>query len=103
MKVIGYSQRHKEWLPVEIEVSFVPGLPQIHLIGQADPILKESLLKIKSVLRLLEVDMPKGRQIIVGLRGGDFRKKSLDLELPVLVAILAALAWLANGVGVACF
>ncbi len=91
MKVIGYSQRHKEWLPVEIEVSFVPGLPQIHLIGQADPILKESLLKMKSVLRLLEVDMPKGRQIIVGLRGGDFRKKSLDLELPVLVAILAAL------------
>lgn len=91
MKVIGYSQRHKEWLPVEIEVSFVPGLPQIHLIGQPDSILKESLIKIKSVLRLLEVGMPKGRQIIVNLRGGDFKKKSLDLELPILVAILRGL------------
>lgn len=91
MNVIGYSQRHKEWLPVEIEVSFVPGLPQIHLIGQADSILKESLIKIKSVLRLLEIDMPKGRQIIVNLRAGDFKKKSLDLELPILVAILTEL------------
>lgn len=91
MKVIGYSQRHKEWLPVEVEVSFVPGLPQIHLIGQPDSILKESLIKLKSVLRLLDVDMPKGRQIIVNLRGGDFKKKSLDLELPILVAILYGL------------
>lgn len=91
MKVIGYSQRHKEWLPVEVEVSFVPGLPQIHLIGQADTILKESLIKIKSLLRMLEVDLPKGRQIIVNLRAGDFKKKSLDLELSILVAILAEL------------
>lgn len=91
MKVIGYSQRQKEWLPVEIEVSFVPGLPQIHLIGQADKVLKESLIKIKSVLRWLEVDLPKSRQIVVNLRAGDFKKKSLDLELPILVAILTEL------------
>ncbi len=88
MKVIGFCQRHKEWLPVEIEVSFVPGLPQIHLIGQADAILKESLLKIKSILKMLEIELPKARQIIVNLRGGDFKKKSLDLELPILLAIL---------------
>tara|TARA_B110001454_G_scaffold122548_1_gene114390 strand:- start:5278 stop:6771 length:1494 start_codon:yes stop_codon:yes gene_type:complete len=91
MRVIGYSQRQKEWLPVEIEVSFVPGLPQIHLIGQADAVLKESLIKIKSVLRLLEIDLPKSRQIVVNLRGGDFKKKSLDLELPILIAILTEL------------
>ncbi len=91
MRVIGYSQRQKEWLPVEIEVSFVPGLPQIHLIGQADAILKESLIKIKSVLRFLEVDLPKSRQIIVNLRSAAFKKKSLDLELPILIAILTEL------------
>lgn len=88
MKIIGFCQRHKEWVPVEIEVSLISGLPQIHLIGQADLILKESLLKIKSILKNLEIELPKARQIIVNLRGGDFKKKSLDLELPILLAIL---------------
>ncbi|MBL7542823.1 MAG: ATP-binding protein [Bdellovibrionaceae bacterium] len=91
MKVIGFCPHHKEWLPVEVEVSFIPGLPQIHLIGQADRNLKESLIKIKSILRSLEVDVPKSKQLVVNLRGGDFRKKSLGLELPIVLAILVAL------------
>lgn len=91
MTVIGFCQRHKEWLPIEVEVSFISGLPQIHLIGQADSILKESLLKIKTILKNLEIELPKSRQIIVNLRGGDFKKKSLSLELPILLAILIEL------------
>lgn len=91
MKVIGFSQRLKEWIPTEIEVSLIPGLPQIHLIGQADLILKESLLKIKSVIKSLGIELPKSKQIIVNLRGGDFRKKSLDLELAMVIAILLEL------------
>lgn len=97
MKIIGFCQRLKESIPVEIEVSFIPGLPQIHLIGQADPVLKESLIKIKSIIRSLDIELPKGKQIIVNLRGGDFRKKSLDLELPIVLAILVELSVIAFG------
>lgn len=88
MKIIGLCQRLKESVEVEIEVSFIPGLPQIHLIGQADMVLKESLLKIKSVIKSLDIELPKSKQIIVNLRAGDFKKKSLDLELPIIIAIL---------------
>lgn len=97
MKIIGFCKRLKDLIPVEIEVSFVPGLPQIHLIGQADPILKESLIKIKSVIKSLEIELPKSRQIIVNLRSGDFKKKSLELEVPIVLAILNGLKVISFG------
>lgn len=88
MKIFSFCEHHRDWVPVEIEVSFIPGLPQIHLLGMPDSALKESLIKIKSALRFQGFELPKSKQIIVNIRGGDFKKKSQGLDLAIAVAII---------------
>lgn len=88
MKILSFCERYREWVPVEIEVSLIPGLPQIHLLGLPDQAVKESLIKIKSAIRFQGFDLPKAKQIIVNIRGGDFKKKSPGLDLAIAIGIL---------------
>lgn len=88
MKILSFCEHRHQWVEVEIEVSLIPGLPQMHLLGLPDQRVKESLLKIKSALRLQGFNLPKAKQIIVNLRGGDFKKNSRGLDLAIAVSIL---------------
>ncbi|MCB0371109.1 MAG: competence protein ComM, partial [Bdellovibrionales bacterium] len=84
MKIFSFCEHLRQWIPVEIEVSLIPGLPQIHILGLPDSSLKESVLKIKSALKVQGFKLPKGQQVIVNIRGGDFKKKSLGLDLAIV-------------------
>lgn len=88
MKIFGFCQHFNSWVQVEIEVSLVPGLPLIHILGLPDQAVKESSIKIKSALRSQNFEFPKARQIIINIRGGDFKKKSPGLDLPIALGIL---------------
>lgn len=88
MKILSFCEYRHHWVEIEVEVSLIPGLPQMHLLGLADQRAKESLLKIKSALRFQGYSLPKAKQIIVNLRGGDFKKSSRGLDLAIAVAIL---------------
>ncbi|MBX3040970.1 MAG: ATP-binding protein [Bdellovibrionaceae bacterium] len=82
--------RHQDRLvPAEVEVLLLPGLPQIHVLGLPDQVIKESLHRVKSALRSQGFEWPKARQILVNVRPVDRRKSSRGLEL----AIAAALIW----------
>lgn len=88
MKILSFCEYRHNWVEVEIEVSLIPGLPQMHLLGLPDPRVKESLLKIKSALKIQGFELPKSKQILVNIRGGDFKKTSRGLDLAIAVAIL---------------
>lgn len=90
MKIYSFCEYHRDWIRVEIEVSLIPGLPQIHLLGLPDQVIKESMIKIKSALRFQGYTLPKAKQIIVNIRGGDFKKKSSGVELAIVIGILHA-------------
>ena len=74
--------------PVEVEVSLIPGLPQISFLGLPDAAIRESVLRVKSALRHQGFQTPRAHQTLVHLRPSHLRKTSRGLDLAVAAAIL---------------
>ncbi len=89
MKVISFMRQGFELVPVEVEVSLSPGLPQIAVMGLPDTIIRESTARIRSALRQQGFELPAAKQILVHLRPTHLKKSSRGLDL----AIAAALLW----------
>lgn len=75
-------------VPVEVEIGFLPGLPQIHFLGLPDQIIKESVFRLRSAFQACGYEWPKTHQIVVNIRPVHFRKTSRGLELAVALGIL---------------
>ena len=74
--------------PVRVEVVLTPGLSQIHILGMADAVIKESSRRILSALRHQGFRIPPGKQVLVNLHPNYVRKKSQGLDLAIAVGIL---------------
>ena len=88
MRALSYMRVQGELVPIEIEVSLVPGLPQIIFLGLPDAAIKESVLRVKSALRHQGYKTPRAHQVLVHLRPSHLRKTSRGLDLAVAAAIL---------------
>lgn len=89
MKVTSLIRHHSTLMPVEVELTLAPGLPQFQFIGLPDTALKESALRIRSAIREQGFRLPRAQQILVHLKPTHLKKTSLGLDL----AIAAALLW----------
>jgi len=85
---MSLNQSQNRWSLIHVEVSFIPGIPQVHFLGQADSVLKESVFRIKSAFRNCGLEFPKAQQIIVNLTPKHVKKISPGIELAVALAIL---------------
>ncbi|MCB9024722.1 MAG: ATP-binding protein [Bdellovibrionaceae bacterium] len=90
MKVKSFIKHGIEWCPVEIEISFLPGLPQFQFLGLPDTALRESQWRIKSAIKQQGFQWPRGKQIIVNMRPQHIRKSSQGLEFAITCAFLWA-------------
>jgi len=72
----------------EVEVRLLPGIPQLHVVGQPDSQIREVGIKLKSALRTLGLKWPQGHQIVVNLRPSHFRKTGSGVELAIALAFL---------------
>lgn len=72
----------------EIEIEFIPGIPQIHFLGLPDRIIKESFYRIKSALKSSGYKFPLTSQMIVNIKPSHLRKSSRGLEFAVALGIL---------------
>jgi magnesium chelatase family protein len=88
MKVLSLMRQGFELVPIEVEVSLTPGLPQILFLGLPDAMIRESVLRIKSALRFEGFEFPQARQVLVHLRPNHLKKSSRGLDLAVAMAIL---------------
>lgn len=88
MKIQSLIRENDRLVPVDVELSFVPGLPQIQFLGLPDQAIKESIHRIKSAIRLQGFEFPKAQQILVNLRPAHLKKSSRGLELAVALGIL---------------
>lgn len=88
MKIQSLIRNNDRLVPVEVELSFVPGLPQIQFLGLPDQAIKESIHRIKSAIRNQGYEFPKAQQILVNLRPSHLKKTSRGLELAVALGIL---------------
>lgn len=90
MRIKSFIKYGVEWCPVEIELSFLPGLPHFQFLGLPDTALRESQWRIKSAIRHQGYEWPKGKQIVVNMRPPHIRKTSQGLELAITCAFLWA-------------
>ncbi|KYG63180.1 competence protein ComM [Bdellovibrio bacteriovorus] len=88
MKIQSLIRDQDRLVPVEVELSFIPGLPQIQFLGLPDQAIRESIHRIKSAIRAQGFDFPKAQQILVNLRPAHLKKNSRGLELAVALGVL---------------
>lgn len=90
MKLKSLVRENNSLVPVEVEVTLLPGLPTIQFLGLPDQIIKESIHRIKSAIRQQGFDFPKAHQVFVNIRPNHLKKSSRGLELAVASGILWA-------------
>lgn len=88
MKVYSLAKDQDLFRKVEVEVLLSPGLPQMHFIGLADQVIKESVHRIKSAIRKQGFEYPLTQQILVNIRPNNLKKHSCGIELAIAAAIL---------------
>lgn len=89
MKIKSIVQSSQERLEIiEIEMSLIPGLPILQLVGMPDQHLKESTHRIKCAIKAAGYEWPEARQIVVNLRPSNIRKQSQGLDLAIALCYL---------------
>lgn len=75
---------------VEIQVSLSPGVPAFTIVGLPDKAVSEARERVKSAMNALSVALPS-RKVTVNLSPADLPKEGSHLDLPIAVALLAAI------------
>jgi magnesium chelatase family protein len=88
MKILSLVRENDCLVPVEVEISFLPGLPQIQFLGLPDQVIKESIYRIKSAIRSQGFEFPKAHHILVNLRPSHLKKTSRGIELAVALGLI---------------
>jgi magnesium chelatase family protein len=77
-------------LPVEVQVQLAPGLPAFLVVGLADKAVGESRERVRAALTGLGLALPPKR-ILVNLAPADLAKEGSHYDLPIALALLAAM------------
>ena len=75
---------------IAVEADISNGLPVFHMVGFATSQVKEAQERVRTALRNTGIELPP-RRMIVNLAPADIRKEGSGYDLPVAVAILAAM------------
>ncbi|MGY6409669.1 MAG: YifB family Mg chelatase-like AAA ATPase [Alkalilacustris sp.] len=75
---------------VEVQCAVTPGLPSFTVVGLPDKAASEGRERVKAALSALSVALPS-RRITVNLAPADLPKEGAHFDLPVALALLAAL------------
>ena len=77
---------------VTVEVDCQRGIDAFELVGLPDAAVRESRERVRSAIKNLEMEWPKGR-VLVNLAPADTRKTGPIYDLPILLGLLAAASW----------
>jgi magnesium chelatase family protein len=88
MKIKSLNEVGSRYELIEVEVHFLPGLPQIHFLGRADSHLKECALRIRSAFQNSQLQFPMNQKVVVNLTPSHVKKVSVGVELAIAVLIL---------------
>ena len=75
---------------VEVQCAVMPGLPSFSIVGLPDKAVSEARERVRSALSALSIALPSKR-ITVNLSPADLPKEGSHFDLPIAVALLAAL------------
>lgn len=75
---------------VEVQCAITPGLPAFSVVGLPDKAVSEARDRVRSALSAMAVALPS-RRITVNLSPADLPKEGSHFDLPIALALLAAL------------
>lgn len=75
---------------VEVQVQLIPGLPAFNIVGLADKAVAESRERVRGAIAAMGLALPPKR-IAVNLSPADLPKEGSHFDLPVALALLAAM------------
>ena len=75
---------------VEVQCSITPGLPGFGIVGLPDKSVSEARERVRAAFGALSVAMPS-RRVTVNLSPADLPKEGSHFDLPIALAVLAAL------------
>ncbi|MFV0333430.1 MAG: YifB family Mg chelatase-like AAA ATPase [Tropicimonas sp.] len=76
--------------PVEVQCAVSPGLPAFSIVGLPDKAVSEARERVRSALQSMAIALPS-RRITVNLSPADLPKEGSHFDLPIALALLAAL------------
>jgi magnesium chelatase family protein len=77
-------------VPVDVEVEASLGMPNVHVVGLPGTAVQEAKVRVLAAIRNIGVALPSKR-VTVNLAPGDLRKDGPGFDLPIAVALLAAM------------
>ncbi|MEM9724066.1 MAG: YifB family Mg chelatase-like AAA ATPase [Pseudomonadota bacterium] len=76
--------------PVDVQCQLSPGLPAFAIVGLADKAVAESKERVRAALNAMGLAMP-AKRIAVNLSPADLPKEGSHYDLPIALALLAAM------------
>src|SRR5688572_24959627 len=76
--------------PVDVQVQIAGGLPNFIIVGLPDKAVAESKERVRAALHALGLALPPKR-LIVNLAPADVAKEGSHYDLPIALALLAAM------------
>jgi magnesium chelatase family protein len=89
-KVFSASLVGLDAVPVEVEADIIAGLPKYSVVGLPDKTVQEARERVRSALKRCGLGWPRGI-VTVNLAPADIRKEGPNFDLPMAVALAAAL------------
>ncbi len=88
MKFFSFVKEGFLFIPVEIQVSLLAGLPEVKFTGLVDMAIKESATRLKSAFKKSGFKWPLRQQMIINLSPAYIKKSSPGMDLALAGAIL---------------
>ncbi len=76
-------------VPAIMEISILPGLPTVEIVGLCDSSIRESRERVRAAIRQIGYDFPSAR-ITVGIYPAYIHKSGSSFDLPLALGILIA-------------
>lgn len=76
--------------PVEVQCALSPGMPAFHLVGLPDKAVSEARERVRAAMSALSIALP-AKRITVNLSPADLPKEGSHFDLPIALALMAAL------------
>lgn len=81
---------------VEVQCALAPGLPSFSVVGLPDKAVSEAKERVRAALAAMSIALPS-RKITVNLSPADLPKEGSHFDLPIALALLAALEIIPSG------
>ncbi len=89
-RIRSFAYSGIEAIPIEVQVQISPGLPAFLVVGLPDKAVGEARERVRAALTAMGLSLPP-RRVLINLAPADLLKEGSHFDLPIAIAVLAAM------------